>query len=43
MIDKDIELENRLVALERWRWILLGAFAVGGVLLGNGVEFSSLF
>ena len=43
MVDKHNQLEVRLAALERWRWILLGAFAVGGALLGNGVEFSSLF
>jgi chromosome segregation ATPase len=43
MVDKHNQIEVRLAALERWRWILLGAFAVGGALLGNGVEFSSLF
>jgi chromosome segregation ATPase len=43
MVDKHDKLETRLAALERWRWILLGAVAVGAMLLGNGVTFQSLF
>ena len=43
MVDKHDKLETRLAALERWRWILLGAFAVGAMLVGNGVTFQSLF
>jgi hypothetical protein len=40
-VEKYDNLEGRLNSLERWRWILLGAFAVGGILLGNGIEFST--
>jgi len=43
MVDKHDKLETRLAALERWRWILLGAFIAGAVLVGNGVTFKSLF
>lgn len=43
MVEKHDNLEERLHSLERWRWILLGAFAVGGMLLGNGIEFSTFF
>lgn len=43
MVDKHDKLETRLAALERWRWILLGAFAVSAMLVGNGVTFQSLF
>lgn len=43
MVEKHTSLEERLNSLERWRWILLGAFAVGGMLLGNGIEFSTFF
>lgn len=43
MVDKHDKLETRLAALERWRWILLGAFAVGTMLVGNGVTFQNLF
>lgn len=43
MVDKHDKLETRLAALERWRWILLGAFTVGAMLVGNGVTFQSLF
>lgn len=42
MIDKHDKLETRLAALERWRWILLGAFLAGAMLVGNGVTFESL-
>tara|TARA_X000001382_G_scaffold128702_2_gene119021 strand:+ start:677 stop:1150 length:474 start_codon:yes stop_codon:yes gene_type:complete len=41
MVEKHDNLEERLNSLERWRWILLGAFAVGGLLLGNGIDFST--
>ena len=43
MVDKHDKLETRLAALERWRWILLGAFIAGAMLVGNGVTFKSLF
>ena len=43
MVDKHDKLETRLAALERWRWILLGAFIAGAILVGNGVTFKSLF
>jgi hypothetical protein len=43
MVDKHDELELRLAALERWRWILLGALTVGGFFLGNGLEITDLF
>jgi conjugal transfer/entry exclusion protein len=43
MVDKHDKLETRLAALERWRWILLGAFITGAMLSGNGVTFKSLF
>lgn len=43
MVDKHDKLETRLAALERWRWILLGAFIAGAMLVGNGVTFESLF
>lgn len=43
MIDKHDKLETRLATLERWRWILLGAFIAGAMLVGNGVTFKSLF
>ena len=42
MVDKHDKLEIRLAALERWRWILLGAFIAGAILVGNGVTFKSL-
>lgn len=40
--DKQEKLDQRITALEKWRWIILGAFAAGGFLVGNGVTFSSL-
>jgi len=40
--NKTEKLERRIAALEKWRWIILGAFAAGGWLLGNGVTFASL-
>jgi len=40
--DKQSKLEDRLTALERWRWILLGIVLAGGVLLGNGVNLGSV-
>lgn len=40
--DKQSKLEDRLTALERWRWILLGIVIAGGVLLGNGVNLGSI-
>ena len=43
MVDKHDKLETRLAALERWRWILLGAVAVGAMLVGNGVTLQNLF
>ena len=43
MVNKHDKLETRLAALERWRWILLGAFVAGAMLVGNGVTFQSLF
>jgi len=39
--DKQSKLEDRLTALERWRWILLGIVIAGGVILGNGVNLGS--
>ena len=43
MVNKHDALEERLVALERWRWILVGAIMVGGLLLGNGYTLSNMF
>ena len=43
MVEKHDTLEKRLDALERWRWIILGAFAAGGILLGNGFSLTSIF
>ena len=43
MVNKHDALEERLVALERWRWILIGAIMVGGLLLGNGYTLSNMF
>ena len=43
MVNKHDALEERLVALERWRWILVGAIMVGGLLLGNGSTLSNMF
>tara|TARA_S200002703_G_scaffold55013_1_gene47542 strand:- start:308 stop:808 length:501 start_codon:yes stop_codon:yes gene_type:complete len=41
--EKITALSARLASLEKWRWILLGAFATGGFLLGNGVTFGNIF
>lgn len=40
--DKQTKLEDRLTALERWRWIILGIVIAGGVILGNGVNLGSV-
>lgn len=40
--DKQEKLDSRIASLEKWRWIILGAFAAGGFLVGNGVTFSSV-
>jgi chromosome segregation ATPase len=40
--DKQSKLEDRLTALERWRWILLGIVLAGGVILGNGLNLGSV-
>ena len=40
--DKQSKLEDRLTALERWRWILLGIVLAGGVIIGNGVNLGSI-
>lgn len=42
-VNKHDALEERLIALERWRWILVGAIMVGGLLLGNGDILSNMF
>tara|TARA_Y100000389_G_scaffold201169_1_gene243196 strand:- start:2658 stop:3128 length:471 start_codon:yes stop_codon:yes gene_type:complete len=40
--DKQSKLEDRLTALERWRWILLGIVLAGGFMLGNGLSLTNL-
>jgi len=40
--DHEQDVEDRLVSLEKWRWIILGAFTTGAFLLGNGVTFSKI-
>ena len=42
MMDNQEKLDERITSLEKWRWIILGAFVAGGVLVGNDVSFSSI-
>ena len=42
MMDNQEKLDERITSLEKWRWIILGAFVAGGVLVGNDVSFSSV-
>jgi chromosome segregation ATPase len=42
MVVNQEKLDKRITALEKWRWIILGAFAAGGFLVGNDVTFSSM-
>jgi len=42
MVENQEKLDARITALEKWRWIILGAFIAGGVLVGNDVTFSSV-
>lgn len=42
MVVNQEKLDKRITALEKWRWIILGAFIAGGVLVGNDVTFSSM-
>ena len=42
MVENQEKLDKRITALEKWRWIILGAFIAGGVLVGNDVTFSSV-
>lgn len=39
-IERHVNVEKRLELLERWRWILVGVFAVGGI--GGGVTADTL-
>lgn len=42
MVVNQEKLDKRITSLEKWRWIILGAFAAGGFLVGNDVTFSSM-
>jgi len=42
MVVNQEKLDKRITALEKWRWIILGAFVAGGFLVGNDVTFSSM-
>ena len=43
LIDKNDKIENRLAALERWRWILVGAMLVGAMIVPELPSLSVFF
>jgi len=43
LIDKNDKIENRLVALERWRWILVGAMIVFSMIVPELPILSGFF
>jgi predicted Holliday junction resolvase-like endonuclease len=43
LIDKNDKIEERLTALERWRWVLVGAVFVAAVLVPKMPNFLSFF
>jgi len=43
LIDKNDKIENRLVALERWRWILVGAMIVFSMIVPELPSLSGFF